>query len=624
MDYSPFSEDRTPRLTNSPAGTPRLVQAPVSPVQSIHLDMMQDSQHNLSDSSNPRGDFFDSSSDEDEESTEPQAATPVLDQQRGRRRSSSPKKGETGYLGGAMASDYVSRCHTESRLFHPAAKTNPTDMTRLSNGASFEPNENTRPSLPPNQIFSQGKTITPDEFLRLTHSPGHSVQNNHFRPPPAIRTDSWYEDEVSTPVETEARPISLQAPGPGRLVHHSSPRGSTIIETNDTEQSAAIAAVEATNIAIKDIHTQTIQALLRNEESLQGGVNRISFLQDSQHRPAPRPPTKKRVSLAPPPIEVGSYKGSVPDDIVRTPYPFFFRKNYQKSSHHRAPVSFSQESILTLSIRGHTRNSTCPRRVSRISIPANVDAIPSKMCSASDNTKEKHFQNLDFDDAHFFREVRKSYQRLAGPFRILSARTLRDIEVSHSVVSSDSCFLEYSLSQAPASLCTHGCPRSPRFLASRGLTDSFSAAELMRHYRNPKIGKARYAWVHWARRMALPSNIIPAQAPPAASPVARLATETTEIEPSERANSCMECAMGLDFVEGWCAWRISFALVTVIICALAGALCWILLGTSFSFERTGIRNAGERVQSGCLIGVFVLMIGWSGVLGWLGLSWLVD
>jgi hypothetical protein len=624
MDYSPFSEDRAPRLSNSPAGTPKLVQAPDSPVQSIHLDMMEDSLHGFPDPTRPRGDFFDSSSGEDEESTEPQAVTTILDQQRGRRRSSSPRKGETGYLGGAMASDYVSRCQEENSSSHQAAMFTPSDMTRLPDETSLEPNEISRPTLPSDELLDYSTTLTPDGFLKLTHSPGHPLRSTRFRPSPAARPDSWYEDEETTPVEIEARPISLQAPGPGRLVHHLSPHGSRIIEMNDAQQSAAVATVEATNIAIKDIHTQTIQALLRNEGGLQASANRISFLPDSVHRPAPHPPMKKRVSLAPPPIEAGFHRGSVPDDVVRTPYPFHFRKNHQRSSPLHTSENLNQEAILALSIRRHEGNITCPRKVSKISIPANVDTLPSRMSSASDKLKEKHFENLDFDDAHFFREIRKSYHHLAGPFRFFSARTLQNIKVSHSMTSSEFYFLNYGLRPDTASFCTHDFLRSPRFLSSRDLTDSFSAAEIMRHYNNPKMGKGRYAWVHWAHRIALPLNIGPAPVPKTDSPVVGLTAKTVERNSAASYDDGVEFAVGLEFVEGWCALRILFALVSVVMCALAAALCWIILGTSFLIERTGFRNAGERVGEGCLVGVFVLMIGWSGILGWVGLSWLVE
>jgi hypothetical protein len=597
MAYSPFSQEKTARLSNSPAGTPRLVQAPASPVQSVHLDMMEDSLHG---GQALRDDFFDSSSREGVIiAAEVILSTEDTNQQQDRRCTSSSHKERTSYLGGATASDYISHCQDDVRLGQQTANFKPKGVTELSDSSTLEPYH----------------------FLKLTHSPCLPMFPPH-RPPPGPRNEtSWYEEEDSTPVATEAKPLSIQSPGQGRIVHHSSPRGSTIIEVNDVESSAvAVAAVEATNRAIKDIHTQTMQALMHNN---QAGVNQISFLPDSDCQ-ALQSTIKKRVSLAPPPIEIASHTGSVPDNIVRTPYPFLFRKTYSKPSPLRTSANLEHESILVLSIRRCETSSNRPRRVSKISIPGNVDAPPPKMSSSSDKTKQKHFDSLDFDDAHFFHELRKTYRHLAGPYRFFSARRLQYIDISHSITCSDKHSLEFGLRSRTASFCSHDFPRSPRFLASRGLTDSFSAAELMKHYNNPKIGKARYAWVHWAHRISsvAPQIQSPASAPPADSPAARLASsKATETDHMVGDGGC---AAGLEFVEGWCAWIISVAVVSVVLCALAAALCWIFLGPNMFILSSGYRNFGERVEGGCLLGAFVLMIGWSGLIGWATLSWLVE
>jgi hypothetical protein len=624
MEYSPSSEDRAARLSSSPAGTPRLIQAPASPIRSVHLDMAEDFLHGLPDVDPPRGDFFESSSSEDDRSASVQAAT-TLDQYRGRRHSNSPRKDESSYLAGATASEYVSRCQDEPKLAQQTTNTKPATISDPSANSSHQQGVPIGYTPVTGQLLSDSTTLTADGFLKLTHSPGFPSQHAHLRLPLTSRSESWYDDE--SPLTTEARPLSIQAPGPGRLIHHSSQRGSTINEIGDAQQSAAaVAAVEATNETIRDIHTQTIQALLRNQKSLQAGAKGLSFLTDSSQRPVPQPPPKKRVSLAPPPIKVSSQGGSVPGDIVRTPYPFLSRDNHPKNSSPRSPASLNEKTVLALSIRRRGSNSSRPTKIFKLSIPAIVDAPLMKMSPVSDGTHEKHFDNLDFDDASFFREVRKKYSYLAGPSRFFSARTLQHIEISHSVASKSSYSLDYNLGANAVGSCTHDFPRSPRFLASRSLTESVSATELMKHYNNPRMGKARYTWVQWAHSLASTSSQRSlAPAPTADSPSARL-TASKAVERDSIGGDCdgVECTIGFEFVKGWCAWRILLAVLFVVLCAIAAALCWIFWGTDRLFGNIRYKGAGGRVEAGCLLGVFVLMIGWSGVLGWVGLSWCVE
>jgi hypothetical protein len=174
-------------------------------------------------------------------------------------------------------------------------------------------------------------------------------------------------------------------------------------------------------------------------------------------------------------------------------------------------------------------------------------------------------------------------------------------------------------------------PRSPRYLESKGLADSFSELELMKYYRNPGLGKSRYAWVQWAKRISsTPSHIhSPAPNPPADSPAARLANankEKRKAEESEREEKGFvysDCAASLEFVEGWSWKRILLAIAAVNVLALAAALCWILLGTDLQPYDTGYKNPGERVAGGAMLGVFVLLVGWTWVGGWLFLSVLI-
>jgi multisubunit Na+/H+ antiporter MnhB subunit len=81
---------------------------------------------------------------------------------------------------------------------------------------------------------------------------------------------------------------------------------------------------------------------------------------------------------------------------------------------------------------------------------------------------------------------------------------------------------------------------------------------------------------------------------------------------------------GLDFVERWSPSRIVLAIAMVVTLAIAAALLWILLGVSPEFLQSGFNGAGERVASGCLIGVFTLLTGLLVFSGWIIVSWLVE
>lgn len=141
----------------------------------------------------------------------------------------------------------------------------------------------------------------------------------------------------------------------------------------------------------------------------------------------------------------------------------------------------------------------------------------------------------------------------------------------------------------------------------------------MKLYRRPGLGKAKYGWVHWAHRLASAAGTgpllqSPAPNPPADSPEARGQLH------GERDVEQEVCAAGLEFVEGWCVWRIVVALTVVFVLALAAALLWVFLG--LSVLPVGYRGAGSRIGEGAAFGVFVLLLGWAIVGGWVWVSWL--
>jgi hypothetical protein len=80
------------------------------------------------------------------------------------------------------------------------------------------------------------------------------------------------------------------------------------------------------------------------------------------------------------------------------------------------------------------------------------------------------------------------------------------------------------------------------------------------------------------------------------------------------------CAAGFEFVEGWNVGRILAAVVLMVILAIAAALLWVFLGVTF-LGGVGFRGAGSRVGESMLVGGLVLMVGWTVVAAWMGVSW---
>ena len=541
-------------------------------------------------------DFFDDTTDDDAST---KAKMDSLDKSE---KIESPKSPHA-YLGGQPAGDYVTHCKDDEPAPPSPAKTSPSIIQGM------------------------------DGFLRLTLTPNPKEKHKHWPRPPerpprpeiTVSDTDAIDFSEDAPVIGEAKPLSMHRPVSGYIIDTAA-KVPSIIEDAAIEASA-MAAVEATkDELIMNAHTQTLQALLRDETALQQTASRISFAPTDPESMAPHTSTKKkRVSLAPLPIDIPH--GSLPDDLVRTPYPLHFRKVYTRPSPISTSFKIEHESILPLTIRRCGNHAHRPQRISHISLPADVVAAGTvDMTQASPAAKEKHFESLDWDDALFFAELRSAYRSLAGPYRFFSARSLQSIQVSYLNGSCGSlCSSDY-LSLQGDSACRHNVPRSPRYLEGKGLKDSFSEEELIKHFRHPNLGKSKYAWVHWAKRLAsCPAYLrSPAPAPPADSPATRLAKlhedEESKNGDHEKGYIIDDCSASLEFLESWSWHRIIVAFIVVGALALATALCWILLGTNLQPFETGYRNAGERVTGGAVLGLFTLLMGWTWIAGWIILS----
>ncbi|KAL1646366.1 hypothetical protein SLS58_003326 [Diplodia intermedia] len=214
----------------------------------------------------------------------------------------------------------------------------------------------------------------------------------------------------------------------------------------------------------------------------------------------------------------------------------------------------------------------------------------------------------------------------------------------------------------------------PRYLASQGLKDTFSEENLLAHFRKPRLGRSRFAWVLWASRLAglheqqqpdlfsnwrgaaqrrqqkeAPSSWRDRELPPtpagaaAAGHTPSTASTAFAAASSDDDNAkddifFVQAELGmtgaggggiepghsiatLEFVEGWSVARILTAVLLVLLLAAAGIVLWTLFGTGALVD--GFRGSGARVGTAVLIGAGVLFFGWTLVLAWMGVSWCV-
>ncbi|KAG9656044.1 hypothetical protein KCU64_g6139, partial [Aureobasidium melanogenum] len=244
--------------------------------------------------------------------------------------------------------------------------------------------------------------------------------------------------------------------------------------------------------------------------------SRYQDWRNSRYRSVSAP--AKKVTMAPPPIDTSRISAQQPH--VKTPYPFraIHRKEFGRQFSASEPTLRSprvHDSILTLSIRRSNPNSRL--RLSTLTIPANSEFSAVKNRHYSSDRSGQEYTPQDFDDAELFRQLRRHYQSLLGPWRHFSARSLTMICVSGDASR-----------QADSGYGWLLTPRSPRTLAYKGLNDTFSEEKLLRFFHNPgAAGKSRYAWVSWAHRLADAPAITTPLSPPSALPSAALDSART-------------------------------------------------------------------------------------------------
>ncbi|MCJ1310622.1 hypothetical protein MMC25_004287 [Agyrium rufum] len=321
-------------------------------------------------------------------------------------------------------------------------------------------------------------------------------------------------------------------------------------------------------------------------------------------------PTRRRAtSFAPTPIDTHSGNHRfLRQSIVSTPYPKDEHKT-PSSADTTTPLEMQQsvscqsdiqtpQAALTLVLHNHAR-PTIPR-LGTIFVPKiNRDRDTRNSCIVTESAEEFPMREskpenrkiaILFDDQELWLSVRQKYRVMRGfPRRLLCARTLQGVRL---------------LGYSSLAELMEGHQRLMHTNA-RGREDTFAEERIMEFIKRPQSGKGKSEWVEWIG--ALPENQLDLVGGNAREMVA------------------------LEFVEGWAVDRIAMAGLVVMLMSAAATVLWIMLGVPSGiaadmggkFVGVGFQGAGARFEGGIVFGVLVLVMGWSGLIGWLGLSYLV-
>jgi hypothetical protein len=216
--------------------------------------------------------------------------------------------------------------------------------------------------------------------------------------------------------------------------------------------------------------------------------------------------------------------------------------------------------------------------------------VPKYFTTSSPERGEKKFslsKEVDFDDKFFAERLRAAHRELAGSWfrRTFSARKLRSIQLQQTSTWSGAATQQPGISVSGFLAVGEGMehtsdPRSP-----------FAEESLMKLYRKPVTGKARYTWVHWARRVSASNSLLTYQ----------------PLEKST-ASSSPKSVTTIQFLHTPSKLRMLIALLLMLLLSIAAALLWISLGAAGTGYRNDIsRQRSDRVGGGMAVGVLVLL-----------------
>ena len=262
----------------------------------------------------------------------------------------------------------------------------------------------------------------------------------------------------------------------------------------------------------------------------------------------------------------------------------------------------SGDAILTVVL--YRPSNTVPR-VGMVAIPRGKYGVETSHSKESGhNSWLGGRRPANFDDEGLFKLMRSQYRRLRGGWlsRVLDARGLKNISL-----------LSYThLSQLAAR------EENPVKRKTFHAVDKVFAEERMLElFKSPRKGRGGLEWVKWVGGLDENNN--------------------GDINGSDDTEKVIEEKekIAVELVEGWNGGKIALAVGSVVLLSVAVVVLWIFLGVGgeqagyLGFRgigkegEVGFRGAGGRVETGVLLGVLVLLMGWTGVAAWIGLSWFV-
>ncbi|MCJ1284680.1 hypothetical protein MMC26_004016 [Xylographa opegraphella] len=355
----------------------------------------------------------------------------------------------------------------------------------------------------------------------------------------------------------------------------------------------------------------------------------------------PSRPKRKTTFSTPPEVDTQSARKFDRENVLNTPYPGksmgFPSKDQDKRSDtlldleahaQRFKSNTKRPDQIEILVVLHSRGGTSTK-VGRLRVPPLETFEPRAILKPASRTTENEapdgrstaiaaafsFRSHDsgsritlFDDEAVSRRLLSEYRKLRGRWRILlGARSLQG-----------ACLVIYS---HPYELfaATGGRDMDHFFQPTyeptgkawqdAAVVESRRLHFLTQYLARPGKGAGKDEVVQWLRQLGAPGDA-----------------------DSER--------VAVKFVENWSAWRLSVAFVSVLVLGVAAALLWVFLGVdtanvlgqSLGSGSTGkpavlqkemlSRGTGGRVESGLLLGLLVLLLGWTGLSGWALLSWL--
>ncbi|KAI4216310.1 MAG: hypothetical protein LQ351_001320 [Letrouitia transgressa] len=293
------------------------------------------------------------------------------------------------------------------------------------------------------------------------------------------------------------------------------------------------------------------------------------------------------------PLQIKDENRGLRQSIVSTPYPLGYKGKLSGKRHKEGdPQNEERQTVVMLVLYSHS--STTPA-IKKVVVPEDRDT------QLFDNDEKRpQFRakiSVRFDDEKLFKLLRNEYRRMRGFLKMtLSARSVYGINL-----------LGYHrLSQLAPQDDRHGKRKTFRVY-----DDVFTEARMMKLWQKPKLGRKKFEWVDWARRIPKDSEV--------------LQTDDEKI--------------ALELIEGWCVRKIAFATSAAIMLSVLATLLWVFLGyrdevfesgpgdiggfVNVRAAQGGFRGAAISVETGVALGVLVLLLGWTGVGAWIVLSWTV-